>query len=69
MSDTIDIGEMKKSETTKVIVKINEFQGEKGVDIREYVETKKYTGPTKKGVRVPMSKWAEFKGILDNVKF
>lgn len=69
MAETIDIGEFNKSETTKVIVKINEFQGEKGVDIREYVETKKYTGPTKKGVRVPMSKWDEFTRIINEIKF
>lgn len=67
--DAQEIGKLKKTESTTVIIKINEFQGEKGVDIREYVETNKYTGPTKKGTRIPMSKWAEFKELINKVEF
>jgi hypothetical protein len=34
------------------------------VDVREYVESESYTGPTKKGVRFPWDKLTEFIGIL-----
>ena len=64
-----EIGRFKKTESTSVIIRINEFQGEQGVDIREYVETKKYTGPTKKGTRIPKSKWKDFKELIDKVEF
>lgn len=35
------------------------------VDVREYVDTDNYTGPTKKGVRFPWDKLPEFIGILE----
>jgi len=63
-----EIGRIKKTDSTSVVVRINEFQGEKGVDIREFVETKKYTGLTKKGTRIPASKWSEFKELIDKVE-
>lgn len=63
-----EIGRLKKTESTSVIIRINEFQGEKGIDIREYVETNKYKGPTKKGTRIPASKWKEFKALIDKVE-
>lgn len=34
------------------------------VDLREYVDSESYTGPTKKGVRFPWGKLTEFIGIL-----
>ncbi len=35
-------------------VGINFFNGSYGLDIREYLETKKYSGPSRKGVRIPV---------------
>ena len=34
------------------------------VDVREYVDSESYTGPTKKGVRFPWDKLPEFIGLL-----
>jgi hypothetical protein len=64
-----EIGRIKKTESTSVVVRINEFQGEQGVDIREFVETTKYTGLTKKGTRIPKSKWNDFKELINKVDF
>jgi hypothetical protein len=64
-----EIGRIKKTESTSVVVRINEFQGEQGVDIREFVETTKYTGLTKKGTRIPKSKWHDFKELINKVDF
>jgi hypothetical protein len=64
-----EIGRIKKTDSTSVVVRINEFQGELGVDVREYVETAKYTGLTKKGTRIPKSKWNEFKELINKVEF
>jgi len=60
---------IKKTESTCVILRINEFQGESGVDIREYVKTSKYEGPTKKGTRIPKNKWNDFKELINKVEF
>jgi hypothetical protein len=64
-----EIGRIKKTDSTSVVVRINEFQGEQGADIREFVETVKYTGLTKKGTRIPKSKWNEFKELINKVEF
>jgi hypothetical protein len=63
-----EIGRIKKTESTSVVVRINEFQGEQGVDIREFVETTKYTGLTKKGTRIPKRMWNEFKELINKVE-
>lgn len=62
-----EVGRIKKTDSTSIIIRVSEFQGEKGVDVREYVETNKYTGYTKKGTRVPMDKWKEFKEVVNKV--
>lgn len=36
------------------------------VDVREYVDSETYTGPTKKGVRFPWDKLIEFIGLLQS---
>ena len=63
-----EVGRIKKTNSTSVVIRINEFQGEAGVDIREFVETSKYTGLTKKGTRIPKSKWPEFKELINKVE-
>ncbi len=67
MTEEGEIGRVKKTDSTSVIIRISEFQGEKGVDIREYVETNKYTGYTKKGTRIPAQLWKEFKEVVNKV--
>ena len=42
------------SENWFIWVGINYFNGEYGLDIRQYLQTEKYTGPSKKGVRLPL---------------
>jgi hypothetical protein len=63
-----EVGRIKKTDSTSVVIRINEFQGAAGVDIREFVETSKYTGLTKKGTRIPKSKWLEFKELINKVE-
>ncbi len=63
-----EIGRIKKSDTTEVVVKVDEFGGEKGVNIREYITTERYTGFTKQGTRIPADKWKEFKALIDKIE-
>lgn len=63
-----EIGRIKKSESTEVVVRKTEFKGLVGIDIREYLTSERYTGWSKNGVRIPMEKWHDFKEIMDRVK-
>jgi len=63
-----EIGRFEKSEAVDVVVSTDEFRGEKGVDLREFVKTTKYSGPTKKGLRIPFSKWPDFLKLMNEVK-
>jgi len=44
---------IKVSDSRKLRLEVSEFNGIHRVDIREYLETERYTGFTKKGVNVP----------------
>ncbi|MEX0932964.1 MAG: transcriptional coactivator p15/PC4 family protein [Candidatus Pacearchaeota archaeon] len=66
-----DIGKINKGEfqgtVTDIVVGIREYNGRVGVDIREFTASEKYTGPTKKGLRIPAEKFAEFKSMINSV--
>ena len=64
-----EIGRIKKSDTTDVVVKVDDYGGQKGVTIREFLTSEKYTGFTKQGTRIPAEKWEEFKLLVNKVKF
>lgn len=63
-----EIGRIKKSENTDIVVKVDDYGGEKGITIREYITTDRYTGFTKQGTRIPAEKWGDFKKILDKIE-
>ena len=67
-----DIGKINKGEfqgaTTEIVIGIREYNGKVGIDIREFVSSEKYTGPTKKGLRIPAEKFQEFKKLIDSIK-
>ncbi|MCL5018437.1 MAG: transcriptional coactivator p15/PC4 family protein [Candidatus Pacearchaeota archaeon] len=66
-----DVGKITKGEyqgtTTDIVVGIREYNGKVGVDIREFTTSEKYTGPTKKGLRIPAEKFAEFKSMINSI--
>ena len=67
-----DIGKIKKGEyqgtVTDIVVGVREYNGKVGVDIREFASSEKYTGPTKKGLRIPAENFKEFKKMIDSIK-
>ncbi len=63
-----EIGRIRKSDTTEIVVQKTEFKGSVGIDIREYVTSDRYTGWSKNGIRISVDKWKEFKAILDKVE-
>jgi len=48
-----EIGRIRKNDTTDIVVKITEYKGSIGLDIREYVQSERYTGWSKSGTRIP----------------
>jgi len=66
-----EIGRINKGEfqgtVTDVVVAVREFNGRVGIDIREYATSDKYTGPTKKGLRIPAERFADFKRMINSI--
>lgn len=67
-----DIGKIQKGEyqgtVTEIVVGIREYNGKSGVDIREFTASETYTGPTKKGLRIPADKFEEFRAMIDSIQ-
>ena len=66
-----EIGKILKGEyqgtVTEIVVGIKEYNGKTGVDIREFTQSEAYTGPTKKGLRIPAEHFAAFKDMINAV--
>lgn len=66
-----EIGKISKGEyqgiKTEIVVGIKEYNGRVGIDIREFTQSESYTGPTKKGLRIPAEKFQEFKDIINSI--
>ena len=66
-----DIGKIKKGEfqgaVTEIVIGIREYNGKVGLDIREFVTSEKYTGPTKKGLRIPAADFLEFREMINSI--
>jgi len=62
-----DIGRIPKNQETEIVVRIDDFGGRKGLTIREFVKSPKYTGFTKAGVRISADKFADFKHMINSV--
>ncbi|MDP3026175.1 MAG: PC4/YdbC family ssDNA-binding protein [Nanoarchaeota archaeon] len=62
-----EIGKIKKNETTNIIVRVDEYKGKKGLTIREFVTSEKYTGFTKSGTRIPADEYLNFRDMINSV--
>ena len=62
-----DIGKIKKSETTDVVVRIDDFGGKTGLTIREFVTGDRYTGFTKSGTRIPAEAFLAFRELINSI--
>ena len=58
------IGSVEKNETTTIQVRRLEYKGENYIDIREFVSSETYEGPTKKGIRLHEGLLGDLAGIL-----
>ncbi len=62
-----DIGKIKKNDTTDIVVRVDDFGGRRGLTIREFVTSDRYTGFTKAGVRIAATEFPKFKEMVNSV--
>lgn len=62
-----DIGKIKKNDNTDIVIRIDDFGGKKGITIREYTTSDRYTGFTKSGTRIPVSEFLNFREAINSV--
>lgn len=62
-----DIGKIPKNDTTDLIIRLDDFGGRKGVTIREFVTSERYTGFTKSGVKISASDFKKFKEMINSI--
>lgn len=63
-----DIGKIPKNDTTEIVIRIDDFGGRKGITIREFVTSERYTGFTKSGVRILAPEFKKFKDMINSIK-
>ena len=63
-----DIGKIPKNDTTDIIIRLDDFGGRKGVTVREFVTSERYTGFTKSGVKIPAADFKKFKEIINSIE-
>lgn len=62
-----DIGRITKNPTTEIVVRVDDFADKRGLTIREFVTSERYTGFTKAGVRIQAADFVKFKEIINSV--
>jgi len=63
-----DIDRIAKNNDTDIVIRIDDFGGKRGVTIREFVKSDRYTGFTKAGTRIPADKFKIFKNAINSIK-
>ena len=62
-----DIGRINKNDTTDIIIRVDDFGGNTGLTIREFVTSDRYTGFTKSGVRILARDFGKFKEMINSI--
>jgi hypothetical protein len=62
-----DIGKIPKNDTTQIVIRIDDFADKRGLTIREFVESERYTGFTKAGVRILARDFKKFKEMINSI--
>ena len=62
-----DIDRIAKNSETDIVIRIDDFNGKRGLTIREFVKSERYTGFTKAGTRIPADSFQEFKEIINRI--
>jgi hypothetical protein len=56
----ISVGSIPKKDGLEIRATLTEYRNEFYIDIREFMKSEDYEGPTKKGIRFHSENWEEF---------
>ena len=62
-----DIDRITKNPETDIVIRIDDFGGKRGLTIREFVKSERYTGFTKAGTRIPADQFKAFKAAINSI--
>ena len=62
-----DIGKIPKNDTTDIVIRVDDFGGKRGLTVREFVTSDRYTGFTKAGTRIPIEHFQKFKEMINSI--
>jgi len=62
-----DIDKITKNQETDIVIRIDDFGGKRGLTIREFVKSERYTGFTKAGTRIPADQFKNFKAAINSI--
>lgn len=62
-----DIGKLNKNDNTDIVIRVDDFGGKRGLTIREYVNSDRYTGFTKAGTRISGADFPKFKEMINSI--
>jgi len=62
-----EIDKITKNPETDIVIRIDDYMGKKGLTIREFIKSERYTGFTKAGTRVPADKFEQFKKAINSI--
>ena len=62
-----DIGKIKKNAETEIVVRVDDYGGKRGLTVREFVTSERYTGFTKSGTRIPAEQFLAFREMINSI--
>lgn len=62
-----EIGKLPKNDQTDIVIRIDDFGGKRGLTIREFVTSDRYTGFTKAGTRISPENFQKFKEMINSI--
>lgn len=62
-----DIDRIPKNPDTDIVIRVDDFGGKRGLTIREFVKSERYTGFTKAGTRIPAEHFKAFKQAINSI--
>jgi hypothetical protein len=62
-----DIGRVPRNPDTDIVIRVDDFNGRRGVTIREFAKSEQYTGFTKAGTRISAENFELFKTFINAI--
>ena len=62
-----DIGKINKNEIADIVLRVDDFGQRKGLTIREFITSDRYTGFTKSGVKILAADFPKFKEMINSI--